>query len=72
MNQHLSSEEMQQAIALEEEVDRYRHTLHKAARTRIKAGSDVKAELLYMDMVRHIEKIGDHLLNIAQALRAIQ
>lgn len=72
MNQHLSSEEMKQAIASEEEVDRYRNTLHKAARKRIKAGSDVKAELLYMDMVRHIEKIGDHLLNIAQALRAIQ
>ncbi|MFW6208684.1 MAG: Na/Pi cotransporter family protein [Spirochaetota bacterium] len=72
INQHLSSEEMQQAIALEEEVDRYRNTLQKAARKRIKAGSDVKAELLYMDMVRHIEKIGDHLLNIAQALRAIQ
>lgn len=72
MNQHLSSEEMRQAVALEEEVDRYRNTLQKAARKRIKAGSDVKAELLYMDMVRHIEKIGDHLLNIAQALRAIQ
>lgn len=72
MNQHLSSEEMKQAIASEEEVDRYRNTLQKAARKRIKAGSDVKAELLYMDMVRHIEKIGDHLLNIAQALRAIQ
>ncbi len=72
MNQHLSSKEMEQAIASEQQVDNYRNTLKKAARTRIKAGSDVKAELLYMDMVRHIEKIGDHLLNIAQALRAIR
>ncbi len=72
MNQHLSTEEMDQAISLEERVDHFRNTLQKAARRRIKSGSDVKAELLYMDMVRHIEKIGDHLLNIAQALRAIQ
>jgi phosphate:Na+ symporter len=72
MNQHLSSDEMEQAISIEQQVDHYRNTLQKSARRRIKEGSDVKAELLYMDMVRHIEKIGDHLLNIAQALRAIQ
>ena len=72
MNKHLSSQEMEQAIALENQVDGYRNTLQKAARYRIKEGSDVKAELLYMDMVRHIEKIGDHLLNIAQALREIR
>lgn len=71
-DRHLSSEEMDQAIALEEKVDQYRNTLQKEARNRIRAGSDVKAELLYIDIVRHIEKIGDHLLNIAQALRNIR
>ncbi|HDQ13707.1 MAG TPA: Na/Pi cotransporter family protein [Sediminispirochaeta sp.] len=71
-NRHLSSDEMAQAVALEEKVDQYRNTLQKAARRRIKLGSDVKAELLYIDIVRHIEKIGDHLLNIAQALRQIR
>jgi len=70
-DQHLSSSDMEQAVALESIVDRYRNTLQKAARKRIKAGSKVKAELLYIDIVRHIEKIGDHLLNIAQALRQL-
>lgn len=66
---HLSSEDMKQAVELETRVDQYRNTLQKAARRRIKAGSNVKAELLYIDLVRHNERIGDHLLNIAQALR---
>jgi phosphate:Na+ symporter len=69
LNRHISDEELQRAYALESEVDRYRNTLRKAARRRIKEGGDVRAELLYIDIVRHVEKIGDHLLNIAQSLR---
>lgn len=72
MNRTLSSDEMQQAVKLEQQVDTYRNTLQKSARHRIRDGSDVKSELLYIDMVRHIEKIGDHLLNIAQALRQLR
>lgn len=71
-NRHLSSEDMQRAVDLEERVDQHRNLLQKTARHRIRDGSDVKAELLYIDIVRHIEKIGDHLLNIAQALRQIR
>lgn len=71
-DRHLSREDMDRAIQLETCVDNHRNTLQKAARRRIKAGSNVKAELLYIDIVRHIEKIGDHLLNIAQALRLIR
>jgi phosphate:Na+ symporter len=69
LNRHISDEELQRAFTLEAEVDRYRNTLRKSARRRIKEGSDVRAELLFIDIVRHEEKIGDHLLNIAQALR---
>ncbi|MFO7850123.1 MAG: Na/Pi cotransporter family protein [Spirochaetia bacterium] len=72
LNRHLSEEEFQRAFSLEEEVDRHRNTLKKSARRRIKEGEDVKAELLYIDFVRHVEKIGDHLLNIAQALRQMR
>jgi phosphate:Na+ symporter len=69
LNRRISDEEMQRAYTLESEVDRFRNTLRKSARRRIKEGGDVRAELLYIDIVRHVEKIGDHLLNIAQSLR---
>ncbi len=69
LNRHLSEEELQRAYTLEAEVDRFRNTLRKSARRRINEGGDVRAELLYMDIVRHVEQFGDHLLNIAQSLR---
>jgi len=72
INKHLSSEEMKTALSLEDRTDQYRHTLKKAARKRIQQGSDVKAELLYIDIVKHIEHIGDHALNIADALRLVR
>jgi len=72
INRHLSSEEMEDALHLEEEIDQYRNILKKSARKRIQNGSYVKAELLYIDIVKHIEHIGDHSLNIADALRAVR
>ncbi len=72
INRHISDEDLQKAIELEGEVDGYRNTLKKSSRKRIKGGENVKAELLYIDIVRHMEKIGDHLLNIAQALRQLR
>jgi phosphate:Na+ symporter len=69
MNRHISDEKLQRAYALEAEVDRFRNTLRSSARRRIREGGDVRSELLYIDIVRHVEKIGDHLLNIAQSLR---
>ena len=42
--------------------------MKKIARKRLEDGADVKAELLYMDLVRQIEKIGDRCFNIAEQL----
>ena len=72
INRHLSSSEMETALELEDRTDRYRNTLKKAARKRIQKGSEVKTELLYIDIVKHIEHIGDHALNIADALRLVR
>ena len=72
MNEHISNEELKQALVLEEKIDAMRSTLRRDARKRIQDGSNVKAELLYMDIVKHIEHIGDNALNIAQSLRAIK
>ncbi len=63
--------EMEQANKLETRVDEQRRSLRKKSRKRLQTGSDVKAELLYLDVVKHLEHIGDYALNIAEALRQI-
>jgi phosphate:Na+ symporter len=71
LNEHLSSEEMAVALGLEERINKMRNTLKKAAAKRLQKGSNVKGELIYIDIVRHVERIGDHCLNIAESLRQI-
>ena len=45
-----------------------RNILKQSASKRLQSGSNVRAELLYIDIVRHVEQIGDHCLNIVQSL----
>lgn len=70
---HLSTEfdnrEIEKAYHLENEVNQMRDSLSKSARKRLQKGSEVKSELLYIDLVKCLENIGDNSLNIAQALR---
>ncbi len=72
MIRHLSEDELCLAQELEKKVDQSRNKLKKGARNRIHEGADVRAELLYIDLLRHLEHIGDHSLNIAEALRNYQ
>ncbi len=67
INKSLTSEEMEYAKKLEDEIDDFRKKLKKIARKRLEAGENVKSELLYIDMVRTIEKIGDHAFSISEA-----
>ncbi|MBN2657949.1 MAG: Na/Pi cotransporter family protein [Spirochaetales bacterium] len=71
VNKHLSSEDLEEANVLEDRIDSYRNKLRKQARKKIIEGADVKGELLYIDIIRHMEQIGDYCLNIAQTLRKI-
>lgn len=71
LNEHLSREELETAYLYEDKINDFRNRLKDDAQTRLKDGSQVKSELLYIDIVRHIEQIGDHSLNVAQALRQI-
>lgn len=68
INRPLSPEELQQAADLENKIDEFRKELKKIARKRLEEGADVKTELLYIDMVRNIEKIGDRAYSISEAL----
>ncbi|MDR2543517.1 MAG: Na/Pi symporter [Treponema sp.] len=57
-----------QAIKLEKKIDKNRKKLHKLGRKRIEAGKDVKTELLFIDLVRRIERLGNYCFEISEAL----
>ena len=71
MNENLEPQILEMAYKLETEMNNLRDNLKKGAQFRLQQGSDVKAELLYLDLLKHFEHIGDNSLNIAQALRQI-
>ena len=54
------------AAALEESIDKSRKKLRKLGRKRIEAGENVKTELLFIDLVRRIEKLGDYCYDISE------
>lgn len=68
---HVGMSEVELGIAseMEEKVDAYKKHLKKLARKRLDSGADVKAELLYIDLIRHVEKLGDCAYAIAGELR---
>lgn len=68
INKHLNEDKLSMATELEDSIDLYRKNLKKLARKRLESGADVKAELLYLDLVRQIEKIGDNAFNISSLL----
>lgn len=69
---HIGEEDLALAADFEEKLDQFRSSLKKQARKRLKAGAEVKAELLFIDMVRHVEKIGDFAYGIAEAMRTMR
>ncbi|WP_407428705.1 Na/Pi cotransporter family protein [Treponema sp.] len=68
IGQKLSAEQHEFAHTLENQIDEERINLKKLARTRLETGANVKAELLYIDIVRKIEKMGDSCFAIAGRL----
>ena len=68
INKHLTKEKLEFATELENQIDAFKKDLKKLARKRLEEGSNVKAELLYMDLVKQIERIGDHCFNISELL----
>ncbi|MDR0300716.1 MAG: Na/Pi cotransporter family protein [Treponema sp.] len=64
----LSSTTLAYARELEDEIDLNRDKLRKLGRKRLESGKNVKTELLFIDIVRRIEKLGDYCLEIAETL----
>jgi phosphate:Na+ symporter len=59
-----------EAQKMEDGIDKVRKKLRKRSRKTIekRTDGDVKGELIFIDIVRHLEHIGDNCLNITDAL----
>ncbi|GHT48601.1 phosphate:sodium symporter [Spirochaetia bacterium] len=68
INKHLSSAQLKEANDIENQIDEYKRNLKKVAEHRLEKGANVKTELLYIDLVRNIEKIGDCAFSISKKL----
>ena len=67
----MSKKELDKSINFERTIDDSRNKLLESSRIRLINGSIPKAELLFMDIIKHLEHIGDYSLNISQALEQI-
>jgi phosphate:Na+ symporter len=68
LGRRLTPEQIGFARELEEKIDKSRDRLRKLGRKRIEAGVNVKTELLFIDLVRRIEKLGDYCFDIAATM----
>ncbi len=66
----VAAQDMETAYQLENTIDRFRKELRRESLKRMSAsGETVKAEMIYIDMLNNMESIGNHSLNVLQALR---
>jgi phosphate:Na+ symporter len=69
MGAELAQEQNDFAARLENEIDISRNALRKLGRRRIEQGGiNVRTELLFIDLVRRIEKLGDYCYSISKSL----
>jgi phosphate:Na+ symporter len=64
-------DEAARSEAFEKQIVGYRNKLRKMGRKRMEAGEDVKTELLFIDLVKRIEHIGDYCYGISESLAVI-
>ena len=69
---NIADAELEIARSMEEEINLFRNRLNKVSRRSIKAGASVKGELLFMELVRRFENIGDSCIVIAEELSHTQ
>jgi phosphate:Na+ symporter len=72
MPEAITRAQLDSAIDLERDIDESRRRLFRSSRKRMQEGSDVRGELVDLDIIRYLEHIGDSALNIMQALHMIR
>ncbi|MHC6202756.1 Na/Pi cotransporter family protein [Breznakiellaceae bacterium SP9] len=64
----LTHDEVALARNMEDNINKHRNKLRKLGRKRIESGVNVKTELLFIDLVRRIEKLGDYCYDMSSVL----
>ena len=64
----MSEDDLKKSINYENEIDDMRNEFIRLSGDRLSRGSNSKTELLFIDIIKHLEHIGDFSLNISQAL----
>ncbi len=67
----LSEEELKKALQFEIENDKTRNDLRETSVQRISETGKVESEILFMEIIKNFERIGDYSLNISQALAGV-
>ncbi|MDR2730725.1 MAG: Na/Pi cotransporter family protein [Treponema sp.] len=70
LGHYISAETLQKARSLENQINENRDKLRNLGRKRLEAGKKVETELLFIELVRRIEKLGDYCSNVAETLAA--
>jgi len=65
----LSDEDLRRAIKLEMKIDDVRDMLRESSVKRIGETGLVKQEMLFMEIIKNFERIGDYSLNISEAIK---
>ena len=65
----MSDEELNKSIEYENEIDDMRNEFIGSSSSRLSKDSNSKSELIFIDIIKHLEHIGDFSLNISQALQ---
>ena len=64
----MSVKGLEKSIMYENEIDDLRNKFIDSSSRRLSKDSSSKAELIFIDVIKHLEHIGDFALNISQAL----
>jgi len=66
LGRNMNAGEIERAGEIVANIARSRNKLQKLGRKRIEAGEDLKTELLFIDLVRSIEKLGNYCFDITE------
>ncbi len=63
---------LETARAMETNLNKQRDKLRKIVRRTLSNGADVKGEMIFLDLVRHLEQIGDFCFNLSEEITTIR
>lgn len=68
-SEDIGAAKMEQAVELEDQIDSIRKRMRNDAIFRMEVKGNIRGEILFIDALNQIEKIGNHSLNILQTLQ---